>query len=75
MAKKDYNFNDLIQINTNKEKFFGILMPSVNQDTLVLKLDSGYNIGIKKNKIKKIILLKKFMHEKTEKQDALIAMK
>ncbi|MEK6835458.1 MAG: asparaginase domain-containing protein [Nanoarchaeota archaeon] len=68
MTKNKYDFGDLVQVNTDKETFSGRLIPSVNPDTLVIKLNSGYNIGIKKSKIKKIILLKKFKQEKAKTQ-------
>ena len=45
---------DEIQIRTKEDTFKGILIPSINKKTLVLKLNSGYNIGISKSKIKAI---------------------
>jgi len=36
-----------IAVQRGKDLFEGLLMPSSDPDTLVLKLDSGYNIGIK----------------------------
>src|SRR3989344_3246777 len=60
---------DLVEISTDNEVFSGTLIPSVNHDILVLKLDSGYNLGIKKNKIKKFRLIKKFSQERPEKQN------
>ncbi|MAG19999.1 Glu-tRNA(Gln) amidotransferase GatDE subunit D [archaeon] len=49
---------DQIQVKTKDEIFDGILIPSVNKKTLILKLSSGYNIGISKSKIKSIKKLK-----------------
>lgn len=48
-----------IQVKKGKETFEGILMPRISGDetSLILKLDSGYNVGIKvdsSTKIKKI---------------------
>lgn len=37
-----------------KQVFEGILMPNEETDSVVIKLDNGYNVGIDKNKIKKI---------------------
>lgn len=73
LVKKMKNFSakagDLVEISTDNEVFSGTLIPSVNHDILVLKLDSGYNLGIKKNKIKKFRLIKKFSQERPEKQN------
>ncbi len=47
-----------IKVSTQKQDFEGIVMPSEDPNTLFIKLNSGYNTGIKKNKIKKIKTLK-----------------
>ncbi len=65
MKKISENFGDKIEISTNDKNFSGILIPSVNKNIVVLKLDSGYNLGIKKNRIKKIKLIKKFEEKKS----------
>jgi len=49
---------DQIQVKTKDEIFEGILIPSSNKKTLILKLSSGYNIGISNSKIKSIKKLK-----------------
>jgi len=47
------------KINIVSDKIFeGILMPSKDKSIINLKLNSGYNIGIKKSKIKKITSMK-----------------
>ena len=43
---------DYVKIMTLDEEFEGTLLPEEN-DFVVLKLDSGYNIGISKKRIKK----------------------
>ena len=65
MAKNNIKDGDLVDITTDEKKLRGILMPS-SKDSLVLKLDSGYNIGMQRNKIKKINLIKKY-NKKEEK--------
>ena len=65
MKKISENFGDKVEISTNEKNFSGILIPSVNKNIVVLKLDSGYNLGIKKNRIKKIKLIKKFEEKKS----------
>ncbi|MEK6932453.1 MAG: Glu-tRNA(Gln) amidotransferase subunit GatD [Nanoarchaeota archaeon] len=64
MKKNICEVGDYVEISTQDENFKGCLIPSTNKDIYVLKLDSGYNIGINKNKIKKIITLKKFSAKK-----------
>ena len=58
------NPGDQIEVLTKDDHFKGILMPS-KDDTLVLKLKSGYNIGIKREKIRQI----KLIQEKQEKKE------
>ena len=65
MAKNNIKDGDLVDITTDEKKLRGILMPS-SKDSLVLKLDSGYNIGMQRNKIKKINLIKEY-NKKEEK--------
>ena len=50
---------DKVKIKTSKEEFEGILMPDSINNNLVLKLDSGYNIGIDKKKVKSMKVIKK----------------
>ncbi len=45
---------DKVKVTTKDEVVGGVLMPNEETDSVVIKLDSGYNIGIDKNKIKKI---------------------
>jgi len=61
---------DRVKIITEKEEFEGILMPRpelLEKGFTVVKLDSGYNIGIEDKKIKKIELLKKYTPKKEKK--------
>tara|TARA_Y100000310_G_scaffold344115_1_gene455204 strand:+ start:2462 stop:3739 length:1278 start_codon:yes stop_codon:yes gene_type:complete len=48
---------DSVTVVTKKEKIDGVLMPSSSSDVFV-KLPSGYNIGIDKKDVKKIIVKK-----------------
>jgi glutamyl-tRNA(Gln) amidotransferase subunit D len=50
---------DNIEIKTSTKSFKGILMPDSVSGKLVLKLNSGYNVGIDKKKIKSKTILKK----------------
>ena len=62
---------DKIKILTNSEELEGIYLPSLNKDTFTIKLSSGYNIGINKNKIKEIKIIEKFK----EKEELLPKLK
>ncbi len=62
---------DLVEIITKVKKYKGILMPEpkiLKSKTIVIKLDSGYNIGIEKKKVKKIKLLKKAKPKKEKRK-------
>jgi len=55
-----HKIGDQIDILTKSGgKYIGLFIPSHNKNIISIKLDSGYNIGINKTKIKKIKLLKK----------------
>lgn len=60
-----YSVLDKIEVITSSENYKGIVMPSKDNRYLFLKLNSGYNVGIKKSKIKKTKLIKKHTKEKT----------
>ena len=51
---------DLVKVKTRDGSFEGMVMPSSDEKTLVLKLSSGYNVGINKKNIVKQIKLKDF---------------
>ena len=57
------NPGDKIRVYTSKETITGILMPSLEQtgkDSIILKLENGYNIGINKKNVKRIEVIEKF---------------
>ncbi|MAG91374.1 Glu-tRNA(Gln) amidotransferase GatDE subunit D [Candidatus Woesearchaeota archaeon] len=60
-------YGDVVKVHTKEETFEGILMPNKETDSVVIKLDNGYNIGIDDKKIKEIKVVKKF----EEKEDQL----
>ncbi|MBI2662660.1 Glu-tRNA(Gln) amidotransferase subunit GatD [Candidatus Woesearchaeota archaeon] len=57
------NPGDKVQITTKKETVEGILMPSFDNNTIILKLETGYNIGFNKKDVAKITLIKKAQEE------------
>jgi glutamyl-tRNA(Gln) amidotransferase subunit D len=59
---------DRIKVFTKKQDYIGLLMPSLEltgEDTLILKLDNGYNIGIKKKDITKTKLISRYKLKKS----------
>jgi len=54
----DYKAGDVIKVKTKDKTYRGIYIPQKG-NSLVLKLENGYNIGVDKKKIKKIDLVKK----------------
>ncbi len=49
---------DHVKISTSETIIEGTLMPSVHKDTVIVKLDNGYNLGVSGSKIKKIEVVK-----------------
>ncbi len=49
---------DYVEVISEKEPLKGILMPSSLDDVFILKLDSGYNLGINADKVKSLKVLK-----------------
>jgi glutamyl-tRNA(Gln) amidotransferase subunit D len=62
---------DLVEVITKDKNYRGILMPKpeiLKSKSVVIKLDSGYNIGIDERKIKKIKVIKKAKPKKEKKK-------
>ena len=59
MDNYNYEIGDLITIETENTNYTGNIMPSLNNNIIVIKMKSGYNAGINKNKIKSIKLIQK----------------
>ena len=51
---------DKIEIKTKEKTYKGTFIPSTNNKIFSIKLKSGYNIGIEKNKIISKKITKKF---------------
>ncbi len=76
MAKPKYG--DKVLIKTDKEEFKGVLMPTpeLSGDITILKLNSGYNIGIDNKRIHKTELVEEYKEEKEkEKAEKIIQKK
>lgn len=63
------NAGDYVRITTEDAEYEGILMPRpelLEKGITVIKLDSGYNIGIKDSKIKKTEKIKEYEKKETK---------
>lgn len=58
-STQEYSQGDKVKILADKE-YSGIIFESYNPKIVLLKLDSGYNVGIEKSKIKSIKILEKY---------------
>jgi len=56
---------DRIKITAKDEIKEGILMPNEETESIVIKLDNGYNIGIGKKKVKEIKVIEKYTLKET----------
>ncbi|MBS3126061.1 Glu-tRNA(Gln) amidotransferase subunit GatD [Candidatus Woesearchaeota archaeon] len=64
---------DTVEVVTPEKRVKGILMPKpelFGEDTVILKLENGYNVGIDKKKIKEIKLLEPAKEQKAKKEKA-----
>jgi glutamyl-tRNA(Gln) amidotransferase subunit D len=70
MEKTNAKPGDKIKIHLPKETHEGILLESLGEEGIILlKLETGYNIGFRKKEILKIEVIKKFEEGKEEKLD------
>ena len=53
------NIGDVVEVVTKKETVRGVLMPSAEKDTVLIKLDTGYNMGFVKKEVQKIVVVQK----------------
>ena len=69
MEKTSADVGDYVEIHFSKLIYEGTLLETLDSDksVVLLKLDSGYNIGFNKKDIQKIIVLKKFRTRESEK--------
>jgi glutamyl-tRNA(Gln) amidotransferase subunit D len=70
--QNNYNPGDKVRVVTEEDQYEGILMkrPEIlGSDIIIVKLDSGYNIGISSKKIKKIELIETYTIKKHIKQE------
>lgn len=68
------NPHDLVEISVAATKYIGRVMPNSTADLIVLKLDSGYNVGIHKGKIVGSRIIQKADPDKTRKPISSISI-
>ncbi len=56
---------DLVKVVTQKETVQGMLMPSPQKNVVLIKLDTGYNLGFKKEEVKSLVVVEKARKTKT----------
>ena len=56
---------DRVKVVTSDEIKEGILMPNQETDSVVIKLDNGYNVGIDKKKVKEVKIIEKYKEKET----------
>ncbi len=67
--QKKYVAGDRLAIITSTDSYEGAFLPSENPSVLTLKLDNGYNVGVKIANIKSASLVKAYKAPKTPKDD------
>ena len=66
MKKKGGYFCDSVEVQTTEDTYAGRIMPNADDHKIVLKLSSGYNIGIYKKNVKKIKVIGNFTGSKEQ---------
>jgi len=64
--KKEPKPGDLIRVKTNKETLDGVYMPGSDKKKVILKFNSGYNVGINRKNIKSLKVIKKYLEKKVK---------
>ncbi len=72
---KKLKVGDKVEIDSNGKIEKGILLESYEPGVLLLKLDNGYNIGLKKDDVSKIKILEKRKEEKKKEEIKLSGKK
>lgn len=66
------NPGDQVKIITTDESLEGVLMPSHEKEVTIIKLESGYNLGISTKKIKSVNVISEHKTQKLKKQSVKI---
>ncbi len=66
---------DKVKVVTKDQTVEGILMPSFDEEAVLVKLDSGYNFGFKKKDVTKITLMEKAKEKNIAAAKSLLPVK
>jgi len=66
MKEKTLSPGDYVRLTTKEREWTGWILESYDPEVILLKLESGYNIGVKESEILNVKVLKKFKEEKKE---------
>jgi glutamyl-tRNA(Gln) amidotransferase subunit D len=72
MDTKKFNAGDKIKLQTKEKSWEGVILESHDSSVILLKLNSGYNIGIRESEILDAILIEKATAVKKEKIEPTI---
>ena len=75
MAANKVDFGDKVKIITKNAVEEGILIPSPDESVILIKLDSGYNVGLNKKEVKEIKLVSKKAERALNKSAKIISQK
>ena len=64
------NIGDKVKIITKESEEEGVLMPSPDENNVIIKLSNGYNMGFEKKDVQEIQLISK--KEEKEKKNPLL---
>jgi len=62
---------DRVKVVTAADIKEGILMPNKETDSVVIKLDNGYNVGIDNNTVKEIKIIEKYKEKQTHSEKTI----
>ncbi|MGC9309349.1 MAG: Glu-tRNA(Gln) amidotransferase subunit GatD [Candidatus Nanoarchaeia archaeon] len=67
MKEKNLNPGDYVKLQTKEREWQGIILESYKPSIILLKLDSGYNIGIREESILNLKIIKKTSKQENQK--------
>lgn len=73
MKERILNSGDLVKLKTHEKEWVGIALESYNPEIILLKLNSGYNVGIKESEVLNLEVLEEA--KKIEKKEFLFQKK
>lgn len=72
LEERGFNVWDYVEVSTERQVFRGVIMPRTqlgDDQHLVIKLDNGYNIGVRISRIKEMKLIKREKKKRLKKEE------